>query len=260
MRGSHATLVGALALRDQGALVSIVGGGGKSALLFALGARLPGRTILTTTTRIFAAQITRAIASREIDSQGEATPFDSQFREAPSGLLLIGRVDGDKALGVDPSLPARWLAHEDVRHVIVEADGSRMRPIKVPAEHEPVIAIGTTDVVIALGIDALDSPLATSTHRPERVHALLDLPASNAEARALCEEDVATLVSHRLGGMKDVPDDCRVVVMINKVETDAQELQAMGIAEKVLDEPRIDRVIVGALEGEHPDEWKVYRS
>ena len=36
--------------------VAIVGGGGKSSLLFALGRELPGRVVMTTTTRIFAAQ------------------------------------------------------------------------------------------------------------------------------------------------------------------------------------------------------------
>nr|MBC8341973.1 hypothetical protein [Pseudomonadota bacterium] len=61
---ARTSLRDALALPRSGALVSIVGGGGKSALLFALGEALPGRTILTTTTRLFAAQMKRATPSR----------------------------------------------------------------------------------------------------------------------------------------------------------------------------------------------------
>ena len=49
----------ALGLSAKGELVSIVGGGGKSALLFAL-ADAPARWVLTTTTRMFAAQISLA--------------------------------------------------------------------------------------------------------------------------------------------------------------------------------------------------------
>jgi hypothetical protein len=45
------------------------------------------------------------------------------------------------------------------------------------------------------------------------------------------------------------------VVMLNKVETQVQREQAMGIAEEVLHETRVDRVIVGALEGPEPDAW-----
>ncbi|HID75022.1 MAG TPA: hypothetical protein EYP56_03395, partial [Planctomycetaceae bacterium] len=51
------------ALRAPGELVSIVGGGGKSALLFGLARSLPGCAVLTTTTRIFANQTARAAAT-----------------------------------------------------------------------------------------------------------------------------------------------------------------------------------------------------
>ena len=38
-------------------IVAIVGGGGKTSLMFALANALPGRVVTTTTTRIFASQI-----------------------------------------------------------------------------------------------------------------------------------------------------------------------------------------------------------
>ena len=53
-------LVEALGLRRGPGLVSLVGGGGKSSLLFALGRELPGRVVMTTTTRIFTAQMKSA--------------------------------------------------------------------------------------------------------------------------------------------------------------------------------------------------------
>ena len=46
-------LVAALGLSDTSGVVSIVGGGGKSSLMFALAEALPGRVVMTTTTRIF---------------------------------------------------------------------------------------------------------------------------------------------------------------------------------------------------------------
>lgn len=251
MRVMQGSLTDALALPDQGALISIVGGGGKSALLFALGDRLPGRVVLTTTTRIFAAQIARAVASHAVDSSVRETDLDSVLREAPSGVLLIGHVEGEKAMGIDPHLPARWLAREDVACVVVEADGSRMRPIKAPAEHEPAIANATTDLVIALGIDALEGPLSATAHRPDRVAALLQV----SQDAPLDEGGIARLVCHPEGGLKNVPNDARVVVMINKVESKGQRARAEHIAETLLREPRIDRVIAGALEGAHPDAW-----
>ena len=259
MQVSRSSLTGALALPEQGALVAVVGGGGKSALLFALGAQLPGRVILTTTTRIFAVQIARAVASCETLSDLGGQHLETQLRDGPSGLLIVGHVDGDKAMGVDPSLPGRWFRRADVRHVIVEADGSRMRPIKAPGDHEPVIAEGTTDVVIAIGIDALGEPLGKCAHRPQRVCALLDLPKDAADDHVLTEDDIAALATHPRGGLKEVPQGARVVVMINKVESEEQQQQAMRIAERIICEPRIDRVIIGALEGARPHDWILVR-
>ena len=85
--------------------------------------------------------------------------------------LVVGQVQGDKAHGVPPELPGQLLARPDVDFVLIEADGSRMRPIKAPAEHEPVIPPGATLVVPVMGIDALDLPLAEAAHRPESVAA-----------------------------------------------------------------------------------------
>lgn len=54
------TLSTAFNLQPHSEMIAFVGGGGKTSLLFGLGATLPGRRILTTTTRIFAAQMSRA--------------------------------------------------------------------------------------------------------------------------------------------------------------------------------------------------------
>ena len=51
------TLPEAIGLRPSGELIALVGGGGKTSLLFALSGSLSGGIILTTTTRIFAAQM-----------------------------------------------------------------------------------------------------------------------------------------------------------------------------------------------------------
>lgn len=257
MQVSRAPLIEALDLPLDSSLISIVGGGGKSALLFALGRWLPGRVLLTTTTRIFRTQIKRAVASCELASEG----FEKVLANGPSGLLIVDRVEGDKAMGVSPLLPAEWLSREDVQHVIVEADGSRMRPTKAPGEHEPVIAVGSTHVVVVVGIDALDASIAQATHRAELVCALLDLE----DKARLGTEELARLIRHERGGLKDVPEAARVIVVVNKVESDQQRADAAAIALSILQEPRIDRVLWGALEpgesvvDDSADEWAVAR-
>ena len=136
------TLRNALQIERRPELVALVGGGGKTSLMFALASELPGRRVVTTTTRIFAAQMKHApvvLSGHDLSRLGTALATHGY-------CLVIGRVDGDKALGVEPDLPAQLLARPDVDYVIVEADGSRMRPVKVPAAHEPVMPLGDFSV------------------------------------------------------------------------------------------------------------------
>lgn len=259
MTDEHWTLRAALGLGQPPELIAIVGGGGKTSLMFALAAELPGRAVLTTTTRIFAAQMKRApaIAYAE-DLSPLAAALDEHGR-----CLVVGRVEGEKALGVDPSLPAHLLARPDVDWVLVEADGSRMRPVKAPADHEPVVPPETMLLVPVAGIDALAGPLDEVAHRPELVRELLEQPSTanhkaTPVARPLIEEDrltsrgLARLLTHPAGGLKGAPAGARIAPFINKVETDEQLMAARAATALMLDEPRVAQVVIGALHSEQP--------
>lgn len=245
----------AFGLEPSGELVAIVGGGGKTSLLFALAAALPGRVVVTTTTRIFTAQISLAPAvcyAADLSELGE-------LLKAHRVCLVVGDVAGEKATGVDPDLPAALLARPDVDTVLVEADGSRMRPIKAPAEHEPVIPDGVTLLVAVAGLDALEQPLDQAAHRPERVARLLNLaPDEPAMQHHLSPSEAATVLTHPEGGLKGLPDDARATLFLNKAETPARREAAAGIARHALAVPRIERVVVGALHSHEPVQ-AVYR-
>ena len=180
-------IVDALGLERSPGLVSIVGGGGKSSLLFALGRLLTGRVVLTTTTRIFAAQMNQAPEACTLADEN----WEARVGNFDSSLLVVGKVEGERAVGVPRELPARILARPDIDWVVVEADGSRMLPVKAPAEHEPVVP-EETDLYIALvGIDALAGPIREVAHRPDRVSTITGL----SEAETLTPESLATLMS-----------------------------------------------------------------
>ncbi len=235
-------------------LVAIVGGGGKSSLMFALANAMPNsRVVTTTTTRIFAAQMSIAPATCFYDEAGDEAAFFaavSDALDAHGQCLVVGSVGAgsnvEKAFGVPADLPARLLARADVDIVLVEADGSRMRPIKAPADHEPVIPDGTTLVVPVVGIDAINGRLQTIAHRPEKMMAL-GIPD---HADGLTAADIAHLLAHPNGGLKGVPDGARIVPFLNKVETAAQRAIAHEIAQLALQQqPRLEKVVIGAVQG-----------
>jgi len=242
-------LVEALGLGGGPGLVSIVGGGGKTSLLFGLARELPGRVVLTTTTRIFAAQMKRADQVSTLDDDWEA-----KLDASDGNLLLVGGIDGERATGVPIDLPGRLLARPSVDWVVVEADGSRMRPVKAPADHEPVIPEETDLLIPVVGIDALAGPIREVAHRPERVCAITGLGPDETLG---AEELAALLVSER-GGLKHAPPRARVAVLVNKVESEAQREAAGRVARCVLREPRVDRVACGALLGAQGERWQVW--
>lgn len=261
-------LLAAFGLSEGPQLAAIVGGGGKTSLMFALARAWPGRVVTTTTTRIFAAQMDLSPAVVQISDWGSGagdwaeeiesliailqTPLD-KFGQC----LIVGPVgegsNVEKALGVPQQLPGRLLGRAGIDLVLVEADGSRMRPIKAPAEHEPVVPPETTVLIPVVGIDALDKPLAEAAHRPEKVRELLHANGQLAIAdEKLTAVGIANLICHPQGGLKGAPEGARVVPLINKVETAGQYTAARQIARLALRESRIEQVVIGAMRTTEP--------
>lgn len=227
-------------------LVALVGSGGKTSLLFALATELTaaGRgVVLTTTTRIATAEVERVPT---VYLTGHLPDRRSDRLKTP--CLVIGATGTEKAKSVPLELPRRLLARPEVDAVLVEADGAKMLPVKAPAAHEPAVPPGTTLFVVLMGIDALDGPLHTVAHRPHLVSAL----TGRAESEHLRPADAATLLTHPRGGLKKIPPGARVVIFINKVETTAQMENAVQIAERVAVHPRVERVVLGALQTGRP--------
>jgi molybdenum cofactor cytidylyltransferase len=258
-------LLAAFGLGKRPELVAIVGGGGKTSLMFALARAWPGRAITTTTTRIFAAQMNLSpgvvriggLAAGDWKADLEALIAQVQpHLERFGQCLIVGQLgegsNVEKALGVPPELPGRLLGQAGIDLVLVEADGSRMKPIKAPADHEPVIPAETTLVVPVVGIDALDGPLDEVTHRPERVRELIVNSQRSMVNGQLTAVGVARLLVHSQGGLKGAPEGARIVPLINKVETAVQFAAAREIAHLALHESRIEQVVIGALRTDLP--------
>ena len=241
--------VEALGLTGAPELVSIVGGGGKSSLMFALAGALPGRTVMTTTTRIFAAQMNLAPATCSLNDPGWRARLDA----FETSLLVVADIDGDRAVGVPSGLPAELLAHPRVDRVLVEADGSRMLPVKAPAEHEPVVPEETTLLVVVAGIDALAGPIRAVAHRPERVAEIAGLDPDEI----LTPAALACVLTSPEGGLKHAPPGARAAVLINKVASAADREAARRVAEHVLASRRVERVATGALQNAAL-EWHVH--
>ena len=237
---------------SRGEVVAFVGGGGKTAAMFRLAREIAARgerALTTTTTHIFAAQIAQAPAHVVA---ADATRETVAAALATHGhVLVVGATDAGSGRAGGVSLELFTLLHDWFPDVCLlnEADGSRMRPFKAPAAHEPVIPVETTLVVPVVGADVFGRPLdAEHVHRPELVSALSGAPLG----APITPEVVASVLAHPDGGCKNVPAGARVVVLINKVETLPDRKPARDTAERLLRDPAVQGVLLAGVRGDDP--------
>ena len=227
-------------------LVAIVGGGGKSTLLFGLGNELAAagrRVVLTTTTKMGRYQITDL--SNVCWSADTECVLDALNTPGPVMLLTDG--DDHKVTGPPPDTVGRLFAAPAVDYVVVEADGSHGRPLKAPASHEPVVPSATTTVVILMGMDAVGTRLDEAIHRVEVAVRFTGL----APDHILTPGDCATILTHPQGALRVCPPNSRVVVGLTKVNSAADIHAAEEIADRIASIPRIAAVVTIDAVPEH---------
>lgn len=168
----------ASALRIEPGITAIIGSGGKSTLLRALGLELMragGRVLLCTTTHMFpVAGVPWDGSNRRLD----AAPWKPGALHAPGctceACACLARGSICQAGVLDPetgklSAPAEPLDQLSQRfdYVLAEADGSKRLPLKAHAAWEPVIPSGTANVIWIVGASGLGKPINEAVHRPE---------------------------------------------------------------------------------------------
>lgn len=215
-------------------IVSFVGAGGKSTTLFRLAGELTARgyrVVTATTTRLAIEQIQGEAGHLHLQP-AEPLPLTNIARELDrSGhCLLVGsadapRGDPEKQAGVQAQQLDELMAHAaalGISALLVEADGSRMLPVKAPAAHEPVLPESTTLLVPMMGLDGLGASIRPAhVHRADVMRRLLLLPPEPTPAR-LTPQHAAELLIHPQGGAKGRPSHARLLPLLNKADEPAR--------------------------------------
>lgn len=224
---------------DPAGVVAVVGAGGKKSTLYALASALD-RAAVTATVRIpiFDDRVERL---ERTERPIRALRGNDRW---PIGLVPALDGDRDRYLGYEPETVDSLADATDVP-ILVKADGARTRWFKAPNDDEPQIPRSSDLVIPVASARIVGERLSEErVHRPERVASITDLSAGEP----IRVEDVATVLTHDRGGLKGVPDRARVVPLINMVDDEDLAATARRIADGVLTEPRIDRVVLGRMD------------
>lgn len=212
--------------------LALVGAGGKSTALFELARQLPPPVLLTSTTHLAEEQLQLADQHFYIEGPEDLAVL---VRALPGGVtLLTGRGDEIRRTGGLPG-PALErlldLADERDAPLLIEADGARMLPLKAPAGHEPAIPDFANTVVVVAGLSALGKPLSSEwVHRPERFQEL----SGAAGGEEITLEMIERVLLHPAGGLKNIPEAARRVVLLNQADTLELKEQGRLLANRLL--------------------------
>ncbi len=228
-------------------VVAFTGSGGKTTAMLRLAGELiarGARVLITTTTHIYPPDPRQFPATVIEDS------LDALVRGASSALdrhravvLARGLSEDGKLVGIDPEWLDQLSKQLQVTHILVEADGSRGRPFKAPAAHEPVIPASADLVVAVVGLSVIGRPLSEEfVHRPGGVAELAGCRLGDTVSPAL----VAAVLLHPQGSTRGAPAGSRVVLLLNQAD-DEDRMQAGCEVARELIERGAEHIVIAAL-------------
>jgi len=210
-------------LKIEPGLTALIGGGGKTALMYKLADELSelGCVIVCTSTKIYESDDIAVVTG---DSEDIINTLKTHR------VICAGtRVGGGKLSS--PTITFHEL--KDIAdYVIVEADGAHKLPIKAHADYEPVIPDCADKTVLVMGADAFGQPISRICHRAELFA---------ERARVTVHDEVTPELVARVIAGEGLGD----IIYINKVESN-ESLTLSERSAQLIDLP----VIAGSLRTE----------
>jgi molybdenum cofactor cytidylyltransferase len=238
--------------------IAFTGSGGKTSAMFHLARAMANRhfkqVLITTTTHLALAE------SGFADHQLTCSTVDRLRRkdllQKPGIVLVCGPETADQKLaGLDSETIRRLrdLAVEMGIPLLIEADGSRRRPLKAPAEHEPVVPEFVDLGIVVVGLSGLGMRLdERSVHRSVIFAALCESDIGET----ITPDKVVKVMSSPFGGLKGISGRPERVVILNQVDTQPVLKGAREIAFGLL--PYYDKVLMSELGSEREEVRAVY--
>jgi len=210
-------------------LVCFVGAGGKTTSMFKLAhelKQLNTKVLVTTTTAIFYPENSH---SDRIVITNKPDQFTGP--EEP-GITCLGSTHTaeNKLLSIVPEHINLLFRKNIFDLILVEGDGSKQKPIKAPAEHEPVIPSETTKLLGLIGLDALGRAIDDEhVHRPEQFCRI----TGQAENEIITSFSIACLITSEKGLFKNASHLCQRYILLNKADSAKTEQHAKNIIKEV---------------------------
>jgi molybdenum cofactor cytidylyltransferase len=206
---------------QPGDVVAFVGAGGKTSLmlnqaeeLFKAGIKVA----VTTTTKIGTKELPQNKPSEliiETDNELLLSKTKAVIDQHKIPVIVSG-IDNthDRLLGIDKQTADLLAREKAIQVLLIEADGARRKPFKIPMPHEPVVPKSVNKLCIIVGLDALGLEITEenfyNTTGMQELGALLGEPLSPQLLRGL--------FLHPTGYLRFKADNRKLYLVLNKAE------------------------------------------
>ena len=209
--------------------------------MFQVARELPQPVIITATSHLGTWQT--GLADRHIIT-GKSTALDGLEHGLNGVILITGGIEGERTQPIHPDL-LNWLHQFCGYHAIpllIEADGSRGKPLKAWAEHEPPIPSFVDLVVQVVGLSGVGKPLIEEyVHRVDIFSGLSGLDLE----QMITPEALVQVLVHREGAARKFPPQVKKIALLNQADTPGLQSLAQGLSQTLM--AFYDSVIISSL-------------
>lgn len=200
----------------KGQVVSLVGAGGKTTLMYELAeqcSKRGRRVLVSTTTHIAEPKRFFAMSSEDVLRLWEEGAYAVIGQRTPDGKLTM------------PSAGMLRTCMEKADLTLLEADGSKRLPCKVPGAHEPVILPETSLVIGVMGMSCLGKRMGECCFRMEMAKEHFE-----AAPDTIMSERMAVSILSSESGTRKAVGERGFIVVLNQCDTEAIRDRAERIA------------------------------
>ena len=229
--------------------IAFVGAGGKTTAMFQLARALckdneSSTVIVTATSHLGAWQISFA----DIHIIAESSITLEEIKHKLKGVVLVtGDLDGERTKPLNDHI-LNWLYRYCEEHslpLLIEADGSRQKPLKAWTKHEPPIPSFVDQVVQVVGMTGIGKPLNDEhVHRAETFSSLSGLNMGEP----VTTSSLVHVLKHKEGGLKNIPAHARKTILLNQADTPELQAVAHGLVQPL--RFVYDSVVISSLKQE----------